>query len=177
MASSVFNSLQYLTSALTQWGKGSRLFRLICSIVLWGGMNTTTKITGVCWECSKCLGHTGFAPAHSLCAFSVYTAQAPGCSAGELSKAGPGLRALPRSTPLRIRFPGTPQRHRQGWACVLCPSQVPAVQATRCLVSALSLGTVHLITSPVLAARFLGCSWELRPRCAMCLLWRADLWL
>ena len=57
-----------------------------------------------------CLGHTGFAPTHSLCAFLVYTAQAPGCSAGELSKAGPGLRALPRSKLLRFRFLGTPTK-------------------------------------------------------------------
>ena len=64
----------------------------------------------MCRECSQCLGHTGFAPAQGMCAFLVYTAQAPGCSAGELSKAGPGLRALPRSKPLRFRFSGTPTR-------------------------------------------------------------------
>ena len=31
-----------------------------------------------------------------------------------------------------------PQRHRLSWACVLCPSQVPAAQATMCLVNTLS---------------------------------------
>ena len=41
-----------------------------------------TNITGMCGECSKCPGHTGFAPAHGMCAFPVYTAQAVGCSAG-----------------------------------------------------------------------------------------------
>ena len=60
--------------------------------------------TGVCGECSQCLGHTGFAPTHGMCAFLVYTAQAPGCCAAELSKVGPGLRVLPRSKPLRFRF-------------------------------------------------------------------------
>ena len=55
-----------------------------------------------------------------------------------LQGAGPGLRALPRSKPLRFRFLGTPQRHRHGWACVLCPSQVRAAQVTRCLVSAIT---------------------------------------
>ena len=75
-----------------------------------------TNITGVYGECFQCLGHSGFAPTHSLCAFLVYTAQAPGGSAGELSKAGPGVRALPRSKPLRFRFSGTPQRHRLSWA-------------------------------------------------------------
>ena len=81
----------------------------------------------------QCLGHTEFAPTHGVCAFPVYTAQAPGCSAGELSKVGPGFRALPRSKPLRFRFLGTPQGHRLSWACVLCPSQVQAAQVTRCL--------------------------------------------
>ena len=52
--------------------------------------------------------------------FPVYTAQAPGCSAGGLSKAGPGSHALPRSKLLRFRFSGTPQRRRLSWACVLC---------------------------------------------------------
>ena len=87
-----------------------------------------TNTTGVCRERSQCLGHTGFAPAHPVCVFPVYTAQAPGCSAGELSKAGPGLSALPRSKPLRFRFSGSPQRQRLGWVCVLCPSQVYAAQ-------------------------------------------------
>ena len=95
------------------------------------------NITGMYGECSQCLGHIGFALAHGICAFPVYTAQATGCSVGELPKASPGLRALPRSTPLRFRFSGTPQRHRLSWACVLCPSQVGAAQATRCLASAI----------------------------------------
>ena len=96
----------------------------------------------------------------------------------ELSKAGPGLRALPRSKPLKFRFLGTPQRHRLGWACVLCPSQVRAAQATRCLESALSTGAIHLIISRVPADSFLGAQRECRcPRCAICLLWWADLWL
>ena len=105
--------------------------------MLWGG-TLQTNITGMCGECSQCLGHTGFAPAHCMCSFPVYTAQAPGCSAGELSKAGPGLCALPRSKPLRLRFLGTPQMYRLGWACILCPSQVRASRATRCLVRTLS---------------------------------------
>ena len=134
-----------------------------------------TNITGVWGECSQCLGHTGFAPAHGACAFLVYTAQAPGCSAGELSKAGPGLCAHPRSKSLRFRFSGTPQRCRLVWACVLCPSQVRAAQVTRYLASALSPGTVRLIASPVPAAQFPGCSAVTLPQ--VCLFWAADLWL
>ena len=91
LASSVCKSLQYVTSALIQGGESGHLFRLTYSIVLWGGRNTLqTNITAVYGECSQCLCHTGFAPTHSMCAFLVYTAQAPGCSAGELSKAALG---------------------------------------------------------------------------------------
>ena len=70
-----------------------------------------------------------------------------------LQGAGPGLRALPRSKPLRFRFSGTPQRRRLGWACVLCHSLVGATQETWCLANALSSGAVSLITSLVSAAQ------------------------
>ena len=59
------------------------------------GGTLQASLTGLCGECLQCLSHTGFAPAHSVCAFMFYTAQALGCSAGELSEAGPGLRVLP----------------------------------------------------------------------------------
>ena len=78
----------------------------------------------MCGECSQCLGHTGIAPTHGVCAFTVYTSQALGRSAGELSEASPGLRALPRAKPLRFSFSGTPQRRSLGWVYVLCSSQV-----------------------------------------------------
>ena len=121
------------------------------------GGTLQTNISGMCGECLQYLGHTGFALAHSVCAFPVYTAQAPGCSVGELSKACPGLHALPRSKLLRFRFSGTPQRHRLSGVCVLCPSQVLAAQVTRCLVSVLFLGgAVHLITSQSLLLSFPG---------------------
>ena len=56
----------------------------------------------------------------------------------ELSEAGPGWYALPRSKLLMFRYLGTPQRCRLSWACGLCPSQVRAAQVTRCLVSAVT---------------------------------------
>ena len=78
-------------------------------------------------------------PLLMMCVLSRSTlVRLPGCSAGELSKAGPVFHALPRSKLLRFRFSGTPQRHRLGWVCVLCPSQVRAAHPTRWLVSALS---------------------------------------
>ena len=76
-------------------------------------------MTGMCGECLEYLGHTEFAPAHGVYAFPGYTAQAPGYSAKELSKVGPGLRALPRSMPLRFRFSGTPARHRLAGPCFM----------------------------------------------------------
>ena len=48
----------------------------------------------VCFPCHHCLG------SRLLCR--------------ELSEAGPGLYALPRSKPLRFRRSGSPQRHRLG---------------------------------------------------------------
>ena len=122
------------------------------------GGTLQTNIIGVCGECSQCFSCT-VAPTHGACAFPVYTAQAPGCSAGELSKVGPGLRALPRSKLLRFRFSSTPQRCRFIWACILYPSQVRAAQVTRCLLSAVTpRWAVGLIASPIPAARFSGCT-------------------
>ena len=50
------------------------------------GGTLQTNITGLCGECSQWLSHTGFSPAHSVCAFPVYTAQASGCSQGNCLK-------------------------------------------------------------------------------------------
>ena len=55
---------------------------------------------------------------------------------------------------------------------VLCPSKARAAQVPRCLASALSPGgRLRLIASPVPASQFRHL------RCAVCLLWGADLWL
>ena len=118
----------------------------------------------------------GLPPLTAHYASPFCTAQAPGCSAGELSKAGPGFCGLPRPKLLGFTFSGTSQRYRPGWACVLCPSQVRAAQATRCLASMLSQVDCVLITSPH-PVGFLGVQRERRLRCALCLLWGAGLWL
>ena len=47
LASSFFKCLQCLFSTLTQGGEGGHLFRLTCSVVLWGGRDTTNKY---CWH-------------------------------------------------------------------------------------------------------------------------------
>ena len=74
LASSVCWSLQCLISTLTQGGGGGHFFRLPCSVVCGDGRRLQTNITGLCGECSQCLGHTGFVPTHGVCAFPVYTA-------------------------------------------------------------------------------------------------------
>ena len=79
----------------------------------------STDNTGMCGECSQCLGHTEFAPAHGVCAFPVHTAQALGCSARNGLKRALGCMHFPG-----LSRSGTPQRFRLGWACVLCPSLV-----------------------------------------------------
>ena len=132
LPSSVCWSLQCLISTLTQGGSGNHFFRLPFSVVLWGGRDAANKYhwhvlsvsrphwvcphsQRVCFPCLHCLG------SRLLCR--------------ELSQAGPGLYALPRSKSLGFRYSGTPQRRRLCWACVLCPSQVQAAQVTRCLAS------------------------------------------
>ena len=143
------------------------------------GGTLQTNITGVCGECSQCLGHAGFAPAHSVCVFLVYTAQAPGCSARELSEAGPGLHALPRSPPLRFRFSGTPQRHRLSWACILCPHFVPLPGLSSSGVQVLSEHTLHRCSASYhLPGLSHSVSWVRRGISGVpYLFWGADHWL
>ena len=130
------------------------------------GGTLQANITGVCGECSQCLGHTGFAPTHGVCAFPVYSAQAPGCSAGGLSKAGPGLRALPRSKPLRFRFLGTPQRR-----FVPFPGQSSSGDQVLGECTLPSCDPSYHLPSPCRSIPWV------HSRSAVCLLWGADLWL
>ena len=71
LASSVCKSLQCLISTLTQGGGGGHLFRLICSVVLWGGRNTANKYHWRVW------GVLPVSQAHWVCPCSehvpVYT--------------------------------------------------------------------------------------------------------
>ena len=132
LASSVFKSLQCLISALTQGGEGGHLFRLICSIVLWGGRNTANKYHWHVWGVLAVYGP------HWVCPSSLW-------------------RVLSRSTLLRLQvalqgyclkwtlhfmhFPGLSCSGSSSWVITraqtqlgmcLCPSQVRAAQATRC---------------------------------------------
>ena len=98
-----------------------------------------TNNTGVCLQY---LSHAGLASVHGAdCSGSRLLHR-------ELSKAGPGLHALPRSKPLRLRHSGSPERHRLSWACVLCPSQVRVAQAFGehgcCNLSPFKIGRAHV---------------------------------
>ena len=122
------------------------------------GGTLQTNITGMCGECSQCFSPTGFAPAHSMCAFMVYTSQALGCSARNCLRwalgcvhfpgrnhsgsgsqvlhkgadsVGPAFCALSRSE--QLRWPGawwaqSPPR----WAMHLITSPIPATQFSDC---------------------------------------------
>ena len=45
----LWKSLQYLISTLTQGGEGGHLFRLTCSVLLWGGGNAASKYHWRVW--------------------------------------------------------------------------------------------------------------------------------
>ena len=81
LASTVCKSLQCLISALTQGGEGGYLFRLTCSVVLWGGRNTANKhhwhvwgvlaVSGPHWVCPRsqrvCFHGLHFSGSRLLC--------------------------------------------------------------------------------------------------------------
>ena len=107
LASSFCKSLQCLVVALTQGGEGGHLFRLTCSVVLWGGRNTANKYHWHMWGLLCTVWTTlGLPQLRAGCDFHVYTAQAPDCSARVLSKVGPAFGALPRSKLLRFQLSG-----------------------------------------------------------------------
>ena len=107
-------------------------FRLTCSVVLWGGRNTANKYH---WSVLTVIQPHWVCPRSWHVCFPSLDCSGSRLLCWELSNAGPGLHALPRSKPLKFRFLSTLQRRRLGWACVLGPSHIRAAQVTRCLVS------------------------------------------
>ena len=99
----------------------------------------------VCGEHSPCSGHTGFALHRCVCAFPVYTAQAPGCSiwSGPCVVCGSSFRVLHKSA------------DSVAPACCVFPAS--AVQAARS-PRVLSPGSARLFPprQAALAARGLG---------------------
>ena len=106
-------SLWSLISALTQAGGGDLLFRFSSSVQsCFGEGGVLQTDIAVCGEHSQCSGHTGFAPYRGVCAFPVYTAQAPGCPiwSGPCVECGSSFRVLHKSAdsvaPVFCVFPG-----------------------------------------------------------------------
>ena len=137
-ASSVCKSLQCLISALTQGDKGCHLFSLTCSVVSWGRRNTANKYHWHVWGLLAVYVPHWVWPSSRLHVISHLHCSRSRVLCSALSKVDPDFRALLRSKLLRFSFLHTPQRHRLGQVCVLCPSQVWAAQATRRLSSTLS---------------------------------------
>ena len=93
-------SLRCLISALTQAGGGDLLFRFPSSVQSCYKEGEALQVDiAVCGERSPCSGHTGFAPYRGVCAFPIYTAQAPGCSiwSGPCVECGSSFRVLHKS--------------------------------------------------------------------------------
>ena len=135
LTSSVFKTLQGLTSALTQGGEGHHLFRFTCSVVFWDGRDTANKYFWHVW------GVLPVGGPHWVCH-------------------GPRQHIIPGST--LLRFQGALQEHCPRWAlhfvpfpgpnclgnwvlgkyrvpggsCILCTYLVSATQFPTCAVRA-----------------------------------------
>ena len=151
----VCRSLQCLISALTQVGGGGLLFRFTSSVALLGSEGRCRQIS-LCGEHSQCSSHTGFAPLTGVCAFPVYTAQAPGCSiwSGPCVARGSSFRVLHKSTdsaaPAFCAFPARvaqAARSLMGALSCFCAFPARAAQAARSLMGALSRGAARLLPS------------------------------
>ena len=126
------------------------MFRFTCSVMLWGGRGTADKCHWRVWGTLAVFWpHWDLPPppTHGCVLSLSLLLRLQAAPQG----AGPELCALPRPKPHRFRFLGTPQRRRQGWACVLC-LPAGAAQAARSLMSTLSPGAVCLIPSAVPAS-------------------------
>ena len=86
----------------------------------------------VCGEHSPCSGHTGFAPHRGVCAFPVYTAQAPSCSiwSRPCVECSSSFRVLHKSAdsvaPAFCAFPGLSGSGRERLGRTPFPSAAPA---------------------------------------------------
>ena len=121
----LFASLRCLISALTQAGGGDLLIRFASSVQSCCREGGALQIDIVCGEHSPCSGHTGFAPHRGVCAFPVYTAQAPGCStwSGPCVECRSSFRIFHKSAdsvaPASCVFPGLSGSGSQRLGCPL----------------------------------------------------------
>ena len=106
------------------------------------GRTLQTNITGVCGECLQFRSHSGFASAHSVCAFPVYTVQALGCFARNCLRRALGFRSGSGSWALHktqtwlglrfVPFPGPSSSGDQGLGKRSCPQLEAATYHLPC---------------------------------------------
>ena len=139
LASSVCKSLQCLISTLTQEDEGGHLFKLTCSVVLWGRRNTANKyhwhVWGLLavygphwvWPCSRLhvISHLLCSRSRVLCS-ALSKVDPAFCSLicvlyNALHKGTDSVRCafcvLPRSK--QLRWPGAYQAHCPRWTMCL----------------------------------------------------------
>ena len=145
--------------------------------MLWGGRNTANKYHWSVWGVLAVSGPHWVCPNSQRVCFPGLHCSGSRLLSWELSKVGPGLHALPRSKPLRFRF----------WVlykgtdlvgpvfCALPRSE----QLRQQMLGQCTLPVWQCILSPPQSQPhgFLGVQREHHLKCAVCLLWGADLWL
>ena len=151
------------------------LFKFPCSVVLWRERGTANKYCCYVWgvlavDGPHWVSHSPRQRVLPRCALL----RLPGCSMRVLSQLGPVFHAFPglRCSGSQLLCKGA------DGLCILCPSQAQASQVIRCLVSTLSqVGYASYAPPNSWLLGFLGEPWGHSPKCAMCLLWGADLQL
>ena len=137
LASFVCKSLQCLISTLTQGSEDGHLFRLTCSVVLWGGRDTANRYHWHVWGVLAVYGPHWVCPNSKWCVLLGSTLlRLQGALQGHCPKWALCFAHFPGLS--LFRFSDTQQGHRPGWVCVLCLSQVGEAQVARCFASALS---------------------------------------
>ena len=176
LASSICWSLQGLISALTQGVRWcSRFFRHACSVMLWGRRKTANKYH---WHVFTVIQPPWVCP-HSRCVcFPSLHCSDSRLLCWELSDAGPGLHALPRSKPLRFRFSGYSTKAQTWLGLCFAPVPGPSSSGDQ-ILSVRSHPPVegcYLSPPPFQALSFLGVQRAHLLKCAICHFWEADLW-
>ena len=139
------------TRLLYPWDSSGKNTGVGCHFLLqWGWRNTAKKNHWHVWECSQGLGHAWFAPAHSACDFQIYTAQFHVLGYSTKAQTQLGLCFVPFIGLSSSGDQVLGERTLPGGRCVLSPPQ----------------------SQPL---GFLGVPQERHLKCAVCLLWGADL--
>ena len=171
LASFVFKSLPCLISTLTQGGEGGHLFRLTCSVALWGGRCTASKYH---WRVGS--AHSVWAtlglPSLMACVLSWSTLlRLQVALQGNCLKRALGCVHFPQIQVLRY---STKAQTRLG----LCFVPFPGLSSSGDQVlGECTIPGVWCVLSPPQSQplSFLGVPQERYLRCAMCLLWGSQV--